>query len=34
MKLRPVRIDENPVTKMPRAAGITFVVDEAVLNGV
>ena len=34
MKLRPVRIDENPVTKIPSAAGITWLVEETVLNGV
>ena len=34
MKLRPVRIDEKPVMKMPSAVGITLVVDETVLNGV
>ena len=27
MKLRPVRIDEKPVMKMPSAAGITLVFD-------
>jgi hypothetical protein len=34
MKLRPVRIDENPVMKIPSAVGTTFVVEETVLNGV
>ena len=34
MKLRPVRIDEKPVMKMPSAVGMTLVVDETVLNGV
>ena len=34
MKLRPVRIDEKPVMKMPSAVGITLVVEETVLNGV
>ena len=34
MKLRPVRIDEKPVTKIPSAAGITLLVDDTVLNGV
>jgi len=34
MKLRPVRIDENPVMNMPNAAGTTLVVDDIVLNGV
>ncbi len=34
MKLSPVRMDEKPVMKIPSAVGITFVVDETVLNGV
>ena len=34
IKLRPVRIEENPVMKIPNAVGMTFVVDETVLNGV
>ena len=34
MKLRPVRIDEKPVMKMPSAVGIDVVVEETVLNGV
>ena len=34
MKLRPVRMPEKPVMKMPSAVGMTAVVDEAVLNGV
>ena len=34
MKLRPVRIEEKPVMKMPSAVGITLVVDDTVLNGV
>ena len=28
MKLRPVRIDEKPVMKMPSAVGMTLVVDD------
>ena len=31
--LTPVRMDENPVMKIPSAVGITLVVDETVLNG-
>src|SRR6202023_3104266 len=34
MKLRPVRIEEKPVTKMPSAVGMTCVVEDTVLNGV
>ena len=34
MKFRPVRIDEKPVMKIPSAVGMTFVVDDTVLNGV
>jgi len=34
MKFRPVRIDEKPVMKIPRAAGITCGRDDAVLYGV
>jgi hypothetical protein len=34
MKFSPVRIEENPVMKMPTAAAMTFVFDEAVLYGV
>jgi len=34
MKLRPVRIDEKPVMKIPSAVGMTLVVDDTVLNGV
>ena len=34
MKLRPVRMDEKPVMKMPMAVGMTFVVDAVVLYGV
>ena len=34
MKLSPVRIEENPVMKMPSAVGITLVVDDTVLKGV
>ena len=34
MKLRPVRIEEKPVMKMPSAVGMTLVVEETVLNGV
>jgi hypothetical protein len=31
MKFSPVRIEENPVMKMPTAAAMTFVFEEAVL---
>ena len=31
MKLSPVRIVENPAMKMPRAVGITSVLDEVLL---
>ena len=31
MKLRPVRIDEKPVMKMPSAVGMTLVFDADVL---
>ncbi len=34
MKFSPVRIDENPMMKIPIAAVITFVWDAIVLNGV
>ena len=34
MKLRPVRIDEKPVMKIPSAVGMTLVVEATVLNGV
>ena len=34
MKLRPVRIDENPVMKMPSAAVMTWEFAAAVLYGV
>ncbi len=34
MKLRPVRIDEKPVTKIPTAAGTTCDVENELLNGV
>jgi hypothetical protein len=34
MKLKPVRMDENPAMKTPVAASVTFVCVEAVLYGV
>ena len=34
MKLKPVRIDENPAMKTPTAASVTFVADPIVLYGV
>jgi hypothetical protein len=34
MKFSPVRMLENPLMKIPSAAGTTALVDEAVLNGV
>ncbi len=34
MKFRPVRIDENPMMKMPIAAVMTLDCDDIVLNGV
>src|SRR5436190_14924965 len=34
MKLRPVRIDENPTMKIPSAVGTTLLVEDTVLNGV
>jgi hypothetical protein len=33
MKFKPVRIEENPVMKMPRAAGMTREVTNLVLSG-
>jgi hypothetical protein len=34
MKFKPVRIPENPLMKIPSAAGVTFVFEAEVLNGV
>ena len=34
MKFRPVRMPENPLMKMPSAAGTTADVEATVLNGV
>ena len=34
MKLRPVRIDENPATNTPTIASVTFVLDANELYGV
>jgi hypothetical protein len=34
IKLRPVRIDENPLIKIPRPTAITYVFENVVLYGV